>query len=96
MCEMVEKKRRIQVAIWACAYEIYNTSLVSDQKFDETCLLIDASKRTDRPDLDDWFKDQFHPDTGQWIYKHPELDRIMVITKSILTHYNNNTNKTSN
>ena len=73
VCE--ETRKRVQVTLWAYAYEIQNNSLVSDEKFDETCRQIDLDAVTYRPDLDEWFKKNFVPDTGMWIYDHPELDK---------------------
>jgi len=29
--------------------------------------------------MDNFFKTEFNPSTGQWIHKHPELDKIKII-----------------
>lgn len=71
-----ETRRRIMVAIWAYAYEFENVSLVSDHHFDAECLKVNLSISTTRPDLDKWFRENFQPDTGMWIHKHPELDKV--------------------
>ncbi len=71
-----EKRRRINICIWAWAYEKYATSFVTDIKWDEVALIIDVNKPTDRPIIDKFFKENFVPYTGQWIYKHPELPKI--------------------
>lgn len=79
-----ERRRRIQVAVWAYAYEYLNESLVSDAQFDATCLAIDVNIPTNRRDLDDWYRANFHPCTGQWIYQHPERERLEQIARWLI------------
>lgn len=71
-----EKRRRICVALWAYAYEIMDDPLVPDEMFDRICREIDIDIPTDRPNLDQWFREQFDPSTGMWIHRHPEMDGI--------------------
>jgi len=72
------RQARICVSLWACAYEMLSHSFVSDAKFDETCKQVarDLHIDTDRPDLDAWFRKEFSADTGQWIWRHPDLELI--------------------
>ena len=52
---------------------------MSDAEFDALALEIDLDRSTARPDMDDWFIDNFTPATGLWVYNHPEpggLERI--------------------
>jgi hypothetical protein len=79
-----EKAKRIRVAVWACAYELFNTSLVDDYTYDKLCKEINLEKVTDRPDLDRWFKENFSPDTGLWVHQHPDLDRLEEICHNII------------
>lgn len=79
-----EKKRRIQVVMWAYAYEIENDSLVSDFVYDDTCRKIDLSVDTDDPEMDAWFREHFFPDSGMWVYKHPHFDRLKVTYDGIV------------
>lgn len=72
----IEKQKRICVALWAWAYEKHSTSIVSDARFDETCLSIDTKCKTGNRRLDAFFESEFHPDTGQWVHKHPEKDKL--------------------
>ena len=74
-----EKKRRINVALWAYAYEVMNDPLVSDSKFDEVCLEIKPEVSTGNDKLDEFFRDEFAPYTGMWIYKHPELKKVATL-----------------
>lgn len=80
----IETKRRIKVCIAAYAYEFLNESLISDAEFDSECKLIDLSIDTNSPDLDAWFRAEFHPDTGQWVHKHPELRKLRTLAQKIL------------
>lgn len=80
-----ERKRRIDVAVWAYAYEIRNESLVDDATFDrEARRLIDPTIDTGRPKLDAFFRAEFTPDTGMWVHKHPDkagLERVYRLKK---------------
>lgn len=71
-----ETRLRIRLSLWAYAYEFESDSMVSDAEFDAACREVDLSVRTKRPDLDEWWIDNFDPSTGMWIRKHPELDRV--------------------
>ncbi len=71
-----ETRRRIMVSVWAYAYEFDNVSLVNDHHFDAECRRINPAISTGRPALDDFFRTVFHPDTGMWIHKHPELEKV--------------------
>lgn len=79
-----ETRLRIRISIYAYAYEYEAVSLISDGEFDEMCYQVDLSVNTRRSDLDTWFRKNFDPCTGQWIHKHPELNKIKSIYN---THY---------
>jgi hypothetical protein len=64
------------VALWAYAYEVESTPMVDDPTYDTVAALIDVSIPTDRPDLDEFFKQKFSKDTGMWIVDHPDLARL--------------------
>lgn len=72
-----ETQRRIRLSVAAYAYEVKNTTTMSDAEFDEECRKVNLNACTSRPDLDWWFYNNFDPSTGVWIHKHPELDGIM-------------------
>ena len=80
----LERKRRINLAIWAYAYEVLHTSIVDDATFDEECLKVDLSVSTGNKKLDNWFRENFTPDTGMWIYSHPELAKVVALTRWII------------
>lgn len=81
--DVEEKRRRIQVALWAYAYEVCYENLVPDAKFDEVCRKINLSVATDRPDLDQWFRENFDPSTGLWVRKHPEILALQRVFEKI-------------
>lgn len=70
----LERRRRIRLTLAAYAYEFENDSIISDAEFDQMCKQVDLTVETGR--LDQWWRDNFHPDTGQWIHDHPELDKV--------------------
>jgi hypothetical protein len=72
----IETRRRIKLSVWAYAYEIRSHSIVTDAVYDVEARLVDLSVETNRLDLDYWFRAMFTPDTGMWIYQHPELSKI--------------------
>jgi biotin synthase-related radical SAM superfamily protein len=74
--EETERRNRIKLSVAAYAYEFDNTSIMSDAEFDEFARLIDPQMSTNNQVLDQFFRTEFQPDTGQWIHKHPELDKV--------------------
>lgn len=71
-----ERRHRIRLSVAAYAYEFLNTSIMSDADFDELALQIDPQVSTGHAVMDQFFRTEFQPDTGQWIHKHPELDKV--------------------
>jgi hypothetical protein len=67
---------RIKLSIAAYAYEFNNDSIMSDSDFDKECLKVDVSMDTGNKKLDEFFRNEFDPSTGQWIHKHPETHLI--------------------
>lgn len=81
-----EKGRRVQVSLWAYAYEIENNPMVSDSKFDEVSKDINTDIQTGNVIFDNFFKKEFSPCTGMWIWKHPDIEGIANIYKRLLTN----------
>lgn len=75
---VVERERRLRIrsALWAWAYEKYDSPLVSDSKFDEECKAINPSVDTNNKIMDEFFRNSFSPHTGQWVHDHPEKDKL--------------------
>jgi hypothetical protein len=72
----LERRNRIKLAVAAYSYEFENHSIMSDGEFDEFAKLIDPHMSTGNHIMDLFFQQEFQPDTGQWIHRHPELDKI--------------------
>lgn len=71
-----EKRKRIRLSALAYAYEIEDDPLASDEDFDRLAASIDPSIRTGNDKLDEFFRSQFSPHTGQWVRSHPELNKL--------------------
>lgn len=83
---MDEKGLRIRLAVWALAYERYNHSFVPDDVYDQMSLKVDLSTPTDRPDLDEWYSNNFNVSTGQWVHTHPEIDRLHMLVRQLIRY----------
>lgn len=73
-----ETRRRIKLSIAAYHYEIITDGreVMTNHEFDSECLKVDLSINTNRPDLDEWWRQHFSPHTGSWIGSHPEQFRL--------------------
>lgn len=71
-----EVRRRIQIAVFAYAYEIADNPLISDREFDRLATEINREQGTCHPMLDEFFIVEFSPMTGMWIHNHPDLEGI--------------------
>jgi len=75
----VERRNRILLSIYAYAYEFENESLISDAEYDKLSYSIRKDMATGNKALDRFFNREFAPHTGQWIHKHPELDKLKAL-----------------
>lgn len=82
--QTAERARRIKLAVWACAYECYNTSFVDDYKFDSEARKVNVFQDTGDAALDAWFEENFDPSTGMWVHNHPGIRRLENIVEGIL------------
>lgn len=71
-----EVRRRIKLSVAAYSYEMLDESIMSDAEFDKMCIQVNLKVDTGNKKMDSYFKKNFDPSTGQWIRKHPELDKI--------------------
>lgn len=78
---MDEKKKRILISLWAYAYEIEDAPMVSDAEYDKLSTEIDPSITTGNEVLDKFFKEEFSPNTGMWVRKHPKLHKLKRLYK---------------
>jgi len=82
----IERRNRIRLSVAAFAYEFESDSIMSDSNFDSLAEAIDLRISTENEKLDEFFRAQFSPFTGQWIHDHPELDKLKKIYDR---HYRN-------
>lgn len=88
----IVRRERILLSVAAYSYEMASHSIMSDQEFDKLALSVFKNKDVDTTldvtdpkqkaryiKLDKFFATRFDPYTGQWIYNHPELDRIVCL-----------------
>lgn len=75
----VERRNRIRLSVFAYAYEYESESLISDAEYDKLSYLIKKDMKTGNKSLDNFFNRQFIAHTGQWIHKHPELNKIKAL-----------------
>src|SRR6056300_1951237 len=74
-----EIRRRIVLSVAAYSYEYEDESIMSDAEFDKLCLEVHPKLKTGNGKMDAFFRNHFDPSTGQWIRKHPQVDRIKQI-----------------
>ena len=71
-----ETRNRIKISVAAYAYEYLDTSIMSDSEYDTLSQRIDIKKKTGNEMLDNFFEKHFIPDTGMWVHKHPEKEKL--------------------
>ena len=75
----IERRNRIRLSLAAYSYEFHDHSIMSDGKYDELSKHIDINVVTGHKVMDKFFKKEFSPDTGMWIHRHPELNKIKAL-----------------
>ena len=71
-----EIKNRVKISVAAFAYEYLNSPIMSDADFDSLAQQINITKQTGNKTLDTFFEKYFTPDSGMWIHKHPEKNKL--------------------
>jgi hypothetical protein len=71
-----ERRNRIRLSLFAYAYEYEDDSLTSDAEYDKLSYIIRKDMKTGNKLMDRFFNRQFLPHTGQWIHKHPEINKL--------------------
>ena len=81
----IERRNRIRVLLASYAYEYLSEIIMSDHEFDRLCLKIRPEIETGHKVCDEFFKNEFSPSTGSWIYDFPkeELHKLNVLYKKI-------------
>ncbi len=78
-----EVRARIRLALAAYAYEFEDAPIMGDDEFDKLALQINPKIPTGNRKLDSFFRKHFSPDTGMWIHKHPERNKLQQLYKRI-------------
>ena len=71
-----EIRNRIRLSVAAYAYEYKDDPIMSDDDFDKLAKKINPEEKTGNRKLDNFFKKEFATDTGMWIHKHPERNKL--------------------
>ena len=71
-----EIRNRIRLSVAAYAYEYKDDPIMSDENFDKLAKEINPEEKTGNRKLDNFFKKEFTADTGMWIHKHPERNKL--------------------
>ena len=77
-----EIRNRIRLSVAAYAYEYKDDPVMSDDEFDSLAKSINPNEKTGNRKLDNFFKKEFETDTGMWIRKHPEINKLEHIYKT--------------
>ena len=71
-----EIRNRIRLSVAAYAYEYKDDPIMSDDDFDKLAKQINPEEKTGNRKLDNFFKKEFATDTGMWIHRHPERNKL--------------------
>lgn len=88
----IERRNRIRLLIAAYAYEYLAESWITDYEFDELAKKINTQIETGHKVCDEFFKTEFHPATGSWIYDFPkeELEKLKSLYKRLESYKREN------
>ena len=78
-----EIRNRIRLSLASYAYEYHDDSLMTDAEFDKLSREIDPNEKTGNELIDRFFREEFVPDSGMWIRRHPELDKLKLIYETL-------------
>ena len=67
------RRNRIRIAVAAWAYENNRKPFMTDHEYDQLSLIVHKQRNiaTGNHRMDRFYQRHFSPDTGLWIYKHP-------------------------
>ena len=78
-----EIRNRIRLSLASYAYEYHDDSLMTDAEFDKLSREINPNEKTGNELIDRFFREEFVPDSGMWIRRHPELDKLKLIYETL-------------
>lgn len=78
-----EIRNRIRLSVAAYAYEFESDPIMSDAEFDALAGEIEDWEPTGNQVMDEFFRDEFLPDTGLWVHKHPDIEGLRRIYRQV-------------
>ena len=78
-----EIRNRIRLSLASYSYEFHNDSLMTDAEFDKLSREINPNEKTGNELIDRFFREEFMVDSGMWIRRHPELDKLKLIYETL-------------
>ena len=78
-----EIRNRIRLSLASYAYEFHDDSLMTDAEFDKLSREINPNEKTGNELIDRFFREEFMVDSGMWIRRHPELDKLELIYETL-------------
>ena len=79
-----EIRNRIRLSLASYSYEFHNDSLMTDAEFDKLSREINPNEKTGNELIDRFFREEFMVDSGMWIMRHPELDKLKLIYENLM------------
>ena len=78
-----EIRNRIRLSLASYSYEFHDDSLMTDAEFDKLSREITPNEKTGNELIDRFFREEFMVDSGMWIRRHPELDKLKLIYETL-------------
>ena len=78
-----EIRNRIRLSLASYSYEFHAASLMTDAEFDKLSREINPNEKTGNELIDRFFREEFMVDSGMWIRRHPELDKLKLIYETL-------------
>ena len=78
-----EIRNRIRLSLASYAYEYHDDSLMTDAEYDKLSREINPNEKTGNELIDRFFREEFMVDSGMWIRRHPELDKLKLIYETL-------------
>ena len=78
-----EIRNRIRLSLASYSYEFHDDSLMTDAEYDKLSREINPNEKTGNELIDRFFREEFMVDSGMWIRRHPELDKLKLIYETL-------------
>ena len=78
-----EIRNRIRLSLASYSYEFHDDSLMTDAEFDKLSREINPNEKSGNELIDRFFREEFMVDSGMWIRRHPELDKLKLIYETL-------------